>query len=210
MSTGFSGSTTRSLGGLTKEVESRLKTKKLDVFTDDFSPPGTAESFKGSDFDKPNNGYQKPHDDTSSKDSTSSLAAAGNAKDQPKLDEIDRVANMFEVGIKPEKDQFPGAKLKKEPASDNAAFDVHATDPARLKSSDGPETIEKEMNRRLSKLEHTEELKITYKGFVIIAFSKGGGNWVAQVANRMDFTGTKAEAINKAKQWVDENRSKLK
>lgn len=37
MSNGFANSTTRGMGKFEREVESRMK--RLDVFTDDFSPP---------------------------------------------------------------------------------------------------------------------------------------------------------------------------
>ena len=129
LSTGFAGVTTKS----------------LDVFTDDFSPPGSGESFKGGDFQKSNLPFGSKHADTSSKDSTSALAV-GNPKVQEKMDTMDEIENRYQSRIKPPKDQFPGARLDKkgdtnEPskdeakmgASDNGAFDKHQVDPAQLK-----------------------------------------------------------------------------
>lgn len=216
MSKGFGGAATRGIGGLDREVESRLgaATKRLDVFTDEFSPPGISETTPGQDVSKGNAPYGKPHDDSPARaDRSFTLAASGNARDQEPLDEIDAIEQQRNGGIKPPSEQFPGdpnefsARLEKrlaalgpahasgrvngltysvhkqtagfvgiigtanhqtgayrtvneceaacrhlclkirpsnadkqmsakEPASDNAAFDVHVTDPARLKGAE--------------------------------------------------------------------------
>lgn len=120
LSSGFAGSTTRSLNltDLEKEIEYRLSgdLKHLDVFTDDFSPPGATEQVRGADFRKQPQG-NKPHDDYSQAEDNSfnhgvekKMAAAGNAKDQEYLDEIDQSLHDFYSKVKNPSEQFPGAK----------------------------------------------------------------------------------------------------
>lgn len=143
LSTGFAGATTRSRD-VTKEVETRMAKRRLDTFTDDFNPPGPVESTPGEDRAKPGQakGYGKPHDDSSAEAPAGfTLAASGNARDQGQLDYEDEIMQREQGGIKPAKDQFPGkpsvdelieARMKRMAASDNAGYDVHQTDPARL------------------------------------------------------------------------------
>lgn len=104
------------MSNFSREVETRLATgkrgKRLDTFTDDFSPPGTAESSPGANRTKPgtSGGYQKPHDDSpaTAEPGFVRAAAAGNAKDQEPLDEIDAQTQRQEGGIKKPSAQFPG------------------------------------------------------------------------------------------------------
>jgi len=108
--------------------------KHLDVFTDDFSPPGASELAPGQDPNKANGGYQKPHDDFVPEASRKfTLAAAGDAKDQEPLDRIDREQQQIESGIKPQSTQFPGAKRMSEE-----------------KKIDGPEAFSSEVEKRLT------------------------------------------------------------
>lgn len=130
LSTGFTGSTTRAMGKFEREVE-----KRLDMFTDEFSPPYSGEAFPGGNFQKSKLPYGKPHEDTvpeaESQFLKKRLAPAGKASEQPLLDKIDQRAYQAEASIKKPSEQFPGSKLA---ASDNAAFDPHSVDPARLKA----------------------------------------------------------------------------
>lgn len=64
LSDGFAGTGTKQSGGVEKEVESRLK--KLDVFTDEFSPPGTGESGPGFIARKLDEPFETKHDDIAS------------------------------------------------------------------------------------------------------------------------------------------------
>lgn len=150
MSTGFGGATTKTYSDVTHEVETRLaKLKGLDRFTDDFSPPGTAEFTPGQDPDKDSGGYGKPQDNTSSATSTSTIPSnlESSPFKQELLDEIDEGEQRATATIKPVEEQFPGSQMKKPlriPASDNAGFDVHSTDPARLSLSD---LIEMRLNK---------------------------------------------------------------
>lgn len=157
MSTGFGGASTKGMKGFEREVETRM----------------AADNFKEGrgDHSKTSNNYQDKHTDTSSADSTSSLAV-GNPKVQEEMDTIDEIENLFQVPIKKRSDQFPGSKL--EAASDNAGLDIHQVDPARMKKmgrmstgdkrmkalseeverkskpGDGPDAFHKEVEKRLS------------------------------------------------------------
>lgn len=153
LSSSFSGSSTRTLNGLNREVESRMRTKRLDVFTDDFSPPGTAESSPGQDYTKRDAPYYKPHDDFDPVadpqfwDKTKvgpwarqlpdqhmkKLGFTGDPKDQEKLDWLDNMVYQEEAPIKNPYDQFPGTIDMEDHKEDVAGFDDHLTDPARLK-----------------------------------------------------------------------------
>lgn len=157
MSTGFSGSDTRGLSQLEREIEYRLgRMKHMDVFTDDFSPPGSRESVPGSNPSKP--GFvADAHTDQSTADDNSRnhsdlkpMAAAGNAREQGELDNIDYIESKHTVGIKTERDQFPGSK----PASDSARFDSHQTDPARLAAE-----VRRDIHRSLSAPQYQERVK---------------------------------------------------
>lgn len=121
MSNSFTSSTTRGMEGYEREVESRkernlARRKRLDRFTDDFSPPGATDAQPGADYTK-GKIYGQAHDDATPKvdlpiHAKADLAAAGNAIDQKELDDIDREANQHETPIKKESDQFPGSALK--------------------------------------------------------------------------------------------------
>ena len=108
LSDGFAGSTTRSLDDVTHEVETRMKRRRMDAFTEDFAPPGPVESTPGEDRDKPgqSEGYGKPHEDS-----------------RPVADPSFTLDSA---------DKLEGAIKKRLAASDNAAYDVHQADPARL------------------------------------------------------------------------------
>jgi hypothetical protein len=157
LSTGFTGSATRGMSGLDKEVEARMS-KRLDVFTDDFSPPGTSESFPGGNFNKRDAPYGKPHDDfapeADPKFWKKGLHSAGDPADQEKMDWLDQMANSLEAPIKNPYDQFPG-DVDMEDHKEIAKFDPHQTDPARLRKMskiDGPESFNKEVEKRMKKL----------------------------------------------------------
>lgn len=115
MSSGFAGSLTRHMGKFEREVESRL-----DIFTDDFQPPGAFEKVPGSDVNKPKGGYEKPHDDTVPEADKRfvRMAAAGLPKDQEPMDALDRIEQRYQARIKEPGDQFPVGK--ESPSSLNA------------------------------------------------------------------------------------------
>jgi hypothetical protein len=133
LSSGFAGSTTREMGDFSREVETRMG-KRLDTFTDDFSPPGTAGIVSGQDVRKPGqeDGYAKPHDDSrpvASRDFT--LAAQ---KEQDAMNTLDRIEHLFNARVKKMDDQFPGnPNQPKTPTSEVGPLDIHQTDPGRLK-----------------------------------------------------------------------------
>jgi hypothetical protein len=120
MSSSFTSSSTRGLSNFEREIE-----KRLDVFTDDFSPPGSREGVPGLDFRKPGGGYQKPHEDTDQENDQSRnhspqyrpMAAAGLPQDQEPLDDIDDAARHYEDHVKKYGEQFPGAREMLEMAS---------------------------------------------------------------------------------------------
>lgn len=153
MSTGFSGAFSKRLGERTKE---------LDTFTDDFSPPGATDANAAPNKD--NGGYGKTRDDQIPRaDPSFTGAERGDAKpDQEALDIIDECEQIITGGIKPIKDQMPGMpdekvdgpesfdrkvekKLAHLAASDNAKFDPHQTDPARLSAESFDEILKKFM-----------------------------------------------------------------
>ncbi len=109
MSNGFANSTTRGMGKFEREVESRMK--RLDVFTDDFSPPGTAEVTPGQNTQKTNNNYQDKHTDEAHPDLKNPvrMAQVGNPKVQQEMDNLDREQDAYEKPIKKSKDAFPGS-----------------------------------------------------------------------------------------------------
>lgn len=160
LSSSFSGSATRTLNSLNHEIESRMRsTKRLDVFTDDFSPPGTAESSPGQDYTKRDAPYGKPHDDFEPVADPQfwdkkRLGFTGDPKDQEKMDWLDNEIYQQEAPIKSPYDQFPGA-VDMEDYKEETRFDVHLTDPARLRKMakiDGPEAFSKEVEKRMMKL----------------------------------------------------------
>jgi hypothetical protein len=113
MSNGFAGSTTRTMGNFERELEKR--TKKLDVFTDEFSPPGATDAEPGRNYTKGKE-YQKPHDDPTPKTDLPSKGralAAGKASDQPPLDKMDEEEQKRTGGIKPPDEQFPSGRTFK-------------------------------------------------------------------------------------------------
>jgi len=129
MSTGFTGSDTRSMGKFEREVE-----KRLDVFTEDFSPPGVSEKFPGSDFSKSDNNYQDKHADyrpEARRDFT--LAASGRAEDIDDFDSEDH-------GIKKYNEQFPGSHME------------NFSDKVEKK-------LEGEIEKKLSSTEYAQKLK---------------------------------------------------
>ena len=140
MSSGFCGSATRGMTELDREIEYRLgdaKTpfKRMDVFTDDFSPPGTAEASPGQDYRKPSGPYQDKHTDAParSEDGFVRDPLPGNAKDQKEYDAIDATQQgNYGDNVKKPKDQYPGAKMSEQ-------------------KIDGPESFHKAMERRLAK-----------------------------------------------------------
>lgn len=70
LSTGFGGASTKGFDSIDREVESRMKRARMDVFTDDFTPPGSFDAFNGGDYSKP--GFiADPHSDYSSDDDNS-------------------------------------------------------------------------------------------------------------------------------------------
>lgn len=144
LSTGFAGSGTKSAGGVDKEVEARLGLTRMDIFTDEFSPPGASEKFPGADFNKREAPYGDKHTDNLSESKINpetsegtgtrpaQMAASGRASDQEGLDRID--AREKEIND----------------ASDNAKFDVHAVDPARLSLSDVDKLVEARLSRMVN------------------------------------------------------------
>ena len=171
LSSGFASSATRGMSGIDKEVESRIK--KLDVFTDDFSPPGTSELVPGQNPNKANAPYGKPHDDFvpeadpqfwakcqgqpwAKQLPDKKMHSAGDPADQEKMDWLDEMANALDAPLKNPFDQFPGT-IDMEDHREEAKFDDHLTDPTRLKKMadkkiDGPEGFHKEVEKRMKRL----------------------------------------------------------
>lgn len=150
LSTGFANGSTKQFKGVDREVESRLK--RLDVFTDDFAPPGVSEKFPGGDFSKRNAPYEDRHSDNKK------LHNPGSVKEQQVLDDLDAREQAFNAPIKNPYDSFPGA-LNFNQKSEVGAFDKHQTDPTRLKkmavketrlrSDVGPEEFDKRVETRM-------------------------------------------------------------
>jgi len=118
MSSGFTGSSTRGMSDLDREIEYRLgNVKYMDVFTNDFSPPGAADTEPWHDTTKGKE-YQKPHDDYPAgrpigtrSTRPSRLHAAGDPKDQAPMDLDDAITQRIQAPIKNPNDQFPGADV---------------------------------------------------------------------------------------------------
>lgn len=175
LSTGCTGSATRGMSEFDREVETRMSNRKsLDMFTDEFYPPYSSETFPGADFTKRSAPYQARHDiytpesDPQFWDKSirahpekgyganlkKHMHAAGDFHDQEKMDWLDEREHRFNAGIKPERDQFPGAlkesidqplktpysnpfdkfegKINMKDHAEIAGFDKHQTDPATL------------------------------------------------------------------------------
>lgn len=132
------------------------------VFPEDFAPGSDASRDvpRGTIAGKRAAPYEAAHDDIPSGESRYRtarelrrevlMAAAGDVKDQEPMNRIDEAEQRRTGHIKPPGEQFPmkarpaelpktvvsgvRGRLSKEPASEVAAFDVHATDPARLRA----------------------------------------------------------------------------
>lgn len=110
LSTAFAGSTTRGASKLEHEVN-----RRMDMFTDEFSPPGASEAFPGGNFKKSTLPYGAPHDELVPETKRDfwdkrTLAAAGNASEQEPMDALDLIEQRFNASVKKYTDQFPGAK----------------------------------------------------------------------------------------------------
>ena len=101
----FAGANTASI-----KERNEKQLKKLDAFTEDFAPPGTEDSSPGVDKHERPIGARQTLTDADTSSAT-----------------VDQISYELECRIKGMDNQFPGAK--KEPASDNAAFDKALTDP---------------------------------------------------------------------------------
>jgi hypothetical protein len=136
LSSGFAGSTTKSLGNVSREVEDRILNRppfladafnptKMDVFTDEFSPPGAAEIAPGQDVTKNKNPFQDKHSDFAgeTRQFIKKMAAAGRASDQEMLDDMDDQMHKEQSPIKPERDQFPGSKMNRLKHNDLANYE---------------------------------------------------------------------------------------
>jgi len=142
MSDGFAGGDTKKMQKeLTRELEQTFGKKRLDVFTEDFSPPGATEKIPGVSFDKSDNGYQDKHTDTVPRaDRSFTLAAAGPDKDpsMQELDDIDQREQEQTGGIKPMDEQFPG-------------------------KIDGPESFHKSVEKRMKHLSFAKYKGLEYE-----------------------------------------------
>lgn len=111
MSSGFTGSTTRSMGRFEREVETRQK--KMDRFTDDYDVPSPAfDETDIVDSIKKAGPYGQKHDDAIPEADPSfvHMAPAGKASDQEPMDALDREVQAYESRIKDIHDQFPASK----------------------------------------------------------------------------------------------------
>jgi hypothetical protein len=126
MSTGYTGSDTRGLSDLDHEIEYRLgsikepprnrlqdKLKHMDIFTDEFSPPGAREAAPGANFHKPERPYADSHADqpAAAEPGFVRAAAAGRADDQKEYDSLDEAVAKYDKAIKDWEDQFPGSTM---------------------------------------------------------------------------------------------------
>jgi hypothetical protein len=156
---GFATSNTRGSGNLAHELEER--TKHLDVFTDEFSPPGSPrQTVPGQDVTKGVE-YQKPHDDgagstdlpVNRRDRVErGMSAAGNAKDQKPLDDLDKEIQKREGQIKKPSDQFPMGKKGTSKMSDKKKA---------MSEADDDEAVNKEkaeLRKQLKKLSGPDKL----------------------------------------------------
>lgn len=108
MSDGFSGSNTRSVESISREVE-----KRLDIFTDSLKPG--ADAFQENQEGLPIKGsgpYSKPHEDSPAEaDKSFYRMDVGQDKHQEYLDEIDESQHHFNSRIKPPEEQFPMGRM---------------------------------------------------------------------------------------------------
>lgn len=129
MSTGYTGGSTRGLSELDHEIEYRLgsikeppinrlqeKLNRMDIFTDEFSPPGAREKAPGAEFDKRTAPYADSHTDQPAESESgfirgSKLAQAGRADDQKEYDDLDEAMARYDKAIKDYEDQFPGSTM---------------------------------------------------------------------------------------------------
>lgn len=132
MSDGFAGANTKSVTSFQREVEARMKS--LDIFKDDFSPPGTGELGPGENPNKPDNGYGAVHSENAALDSD---------KAQSAMDDIDEEVQQREGGIPSIDDEVP----RESEMSGPEGFD---------------QEIEKRM-KRLQPLKITMVKKVEYK-----------------------------------------------
>lgn len=114
MSNGFAGNTTKTLYEIERELENRyeksMSKKRLDVFTDDFNPPGAVEHVPGGNYKKRGDTGIKHEDSVPEADKSFTLAA-GKAEEQEPMDVMDADEYRKEVGIKKYGEQFPGSLL---------------------------------------------------------------------------------------------------
>lgn len=110
MSSGFSGSATRSLNQVTREIETRMQSNQ---FHDDFEPRSGALVETDEQIVKKSGPYEKPHDDFAPEadPSFSRMGAAGDPREQEPMDALDREVQQFYARIKDPADQFPMSGL---------------------------------------------------------------------------------------------------
>jgi hypothetical protein len=182
------------MGTLDREVEARLMgkgRKLLDVFTEDFERDHAAEGAGSKSKPNASGGYGKKHEDSLPEADPSFTLDKG----QEKLDQIDLIEQQIEARIKGQDDQFPGSKLRDKPTNPDvsAPFDVHQTDPARLKA---------EVQKDLDAVQ-----KHSYKGREIHVHPHKHG--VRLVIDGSDLWGTfpgATTAIQRAKHLIDSGK----
>ena len=205
LSSSFGGASTKGFKSVDREVEARLA--RLDVFTDDFSPPGTSDAFNGGDFKKPGFG-KKAHEDYSSDEDNSrnhskSFKPMSLPRDREKeqMDKIDSDEYRFENIVK-DTGGLPGVTKGKKMAE---KFDDHAVDPAKLKSSDGPDALNKKVEAKLAKLASNSfnvgSQKFTHEDGEVYFEGAGGGQVIGEAK-------TIEEAKKIATAWAAKNKGK--
>lgn len=206
LSNGFTGGSTRGMGTFMQELEIRMK--KLDLFTDEFSPPGAAEKVPGADFTKRTAPYAKPHDNTVPEAKFRGMAAAGDPKDQEPADVLDRIEYRIQAPIKNPYNEFPGSYQDKEIVNDLGAFDPVQTDPSLIDEKQraamqDPEKFSQEVEKRMKHLQEDAQT-ISYKGHSVSTYKsfdqigvKIDGYLLNQKFSSSD------EAIRQAKEKID-------
>ena len=130
MSNGFASSNTKAIPSKEREILSNNRSKllkRLDVFTDDFAPPGPTDVVPGVNPNKDANPYQDKHDDTKPEAKKNFTLTDEKSKEWSEhLSNIDHQEHLFNAGIKKPSDQFPGY------ASDNPTIPQQATDTSIL------------------------------------------------------------------------------
>lgn len=190
-----------------RKIDSK-QLKRLDVFTDDFSPPETAEAFPGGNFKKQPQ-RNKPHDDISQSEDNSRNHSKFRPMHNPgpdsqgkqeDLDALDIAQHIEESFIKPKSEQFPGKPKMKHSEMSGDSFSKEVE--KRMKQL-GYEDSSKE------KLKHLYS-EFRYKGMTIYFTQYSDGDWEAYVhqsyiPNAPHFTGaSKDEVLAKAKKAVDQ------